>query len=196
MGRKIECLNDPEYFDLVKGVKGIHPKERLIILLFLEAGLRVSEVCNLKVGNLYPNGRAVTDITALASHGKIGEPRNVPASGRLIEALMEYQKYLPKRNRPSGPEDPAFIGLTHRGGMTSRAMEMTVKKWTKEFIGRNVWPHALRHTFATKLMRKTSTRVVQELLGHSNIASTERYMHPNRNDLREAINATFGQDGP
>jgi integrase len=192
MGRKIECLTDPEYFDLVKGVKNIGAKERLIILLFLEAGLRVSEVCKLKVGDLYPNGRAVTDVTALASHGKIGEPREVPASGRLIEALMEYQEYLPKRNRPSGPGDPAFIGLTHRTGMTARAMELIVSKWTTEIIGRSLWPHALRHTFATRLMRTTSVRVVQELLGHSNIMSTQRYMHPTRNDLREAIQKAFG----
>ena len=191
MSRKVECLTDPEYFDMVKGVKKISPKERLIILLFLEAGLRVSEVCNLKVGDLYPNGRAVMEITAIASHGKIGEPRGIPASGRLIEALEDYQQWLPKRNRENGQDDPAFVGKTRWGPMSPRAMQALVSKWTIEFIGRSLWPHALRHTFATRLMRKTNIRVVQELLGHSNIMSTQVYTHPNRNDLREAIKAAF-----
>jgi len=191
MSRKVECLTDPEYFDLVKGVKQISAKDRLIILLFLEAGLRVSEVQKLKVGDLYPNGRAVLEITALASHGKIGDPREVPASGRLIEALMDYQKWLPKRNRENEPTDPAFVGQTRWGPMSVRAMQTLVSKWTLKFVGRSLWPHALRHTFATRLMRKTNIRVVQELLGHSNIMSTQIYTHPNRNDLKEAIKAAF-----
>jgi site-specific recombinase XerC len=191
MGRKIVCLTDPEYFALVKGVKGIDARDRVIIMLFLEAGLRVSEVSRLKVGDLYPNGRAVLEVTAIASHGKIGDPRGIPVTGRLLEALMEYQKFLPKRGRPSGPDDPAFTAKTGPGGLKPRMMELITAKWTLKFCGRALWPHALRHTFATVLMRKASLRVVQELLGHRDIASTQVYTHPNRNDLKEAMNRAF-----
>lgn len=191
MGRKVVCLTDPEYFDLVKGVKGIPARERLIILLFLEAGLRVSEVTRLNLGDLYPNGRAVLEISALASHGRINEVRGIPVSGRLLEAMIEYQKWLPQRNRSNGPKDPAFIGATRFCRMGPRSMERIVAKWTLKFCGRALWPHALRHTFATKLMRRASIRVVQELLGHANISTTQVYTHPNRNDLAEAIHATF-----
>ncbi|GAH96402.1 unnamed protein product, partial [marine sediment metagenome] len=54
---------------------------------------------------------------------------------------------------------------------------------------REIHPHILRHTFATRLMSKTSMRVVQELLGHKNLSSTQIYTHPNNADLQEAIDS-------
>lgn len=191
MARKIVCLTDPEYFILCRKVLELKPKEGLLIMLFMEAGLRVSEVQNLKIGTLYIAGRPVIEIIAKASHGKIGEPRGIAVSPNLTHALQVYWEWLKEENRPSGPVDPVFPGQNQGEVLTVRAMEKIVHKRTAQFIGRAVWPHALRHTFANRLMRVTSIRVVQELLGHKNLSTTQIYTHPNSNDCSTAINAAF-----
>jgi len=191
MGRKIVCLTMEEYFIFSKKMDEISPKEALILLLFLEAGLRVSEVQSLTFGELFIQGRPVNEIIARASHGQLGEPRAIPVSPRLNSALARYGESLQMARGPIMGTSPAFQGKRAGTRLTVRAMQLICHKRTVEIIGRGLWPHSLRHTFATMLMRKSNLRVVQMLLGHKNLSSTEVYTHPNQNDCSEAVKATF-----
>lgn len=192
MGRKVVCLTGPEINDLLRGLEKLNRREKLLILIFLEAGLRAGEVRKMTNGDLFYNGNPVREVNVRASHGNIGELRAVPVSSRLHEAIADYYGWL-KKNKVN--PDPAAAVFTYRDNpeaISVRAMEFMIKKRTQNIIGRGIWPHALRHTFATQLMRKASIRVVQDLLGHRCLNSTYVYMHPNQNDLSEAIRATFG----
>lgn len=191
MARKIVCLTDPEYYCLTRKAADLKPRDRLLILLFLEAGLRASEVKNLTLGDLFIQGHAVREIIARASHGTIGEPRGIAVSPRLQEALTAYWIWMKEKNRCPEPASPVFIGQKTGGPLAVRDMEKIVHKRTLEIIGRAVWPHALRHTFATWLMRVAPIQVVQMLLGHKNISTTQIYTHPNDNDCNTAIQTAF-----
>ena len=72
--------------------------------------------------------------------------------------------------------------------LSTRQVERIIRAAALKCLGRPVHPHALRHTFASRLMRKTNARIVQELLGHKNLSSTQIYTHPNGEDLKDAIN--------
>lgn len=191
MARKIVCLTDPEYYCLTRKAPELKPRDRLLVLLFLEAGLRVSEVKNLTLGDIYIQGHPVREIIARASHGTIGEPRGIAVSPRLLDALIAYRAWIEKENRNTETASPVFMGTKKGEPLTVRAMEWNVSKITKATIGRAVWPHALRHTFATWLMRVASIRVVQELLGHKKLSSTQIYTHPNQNDCNSAVEKAF-----
>jgi site-specific recombinase XerD len=191
VGRKIVSLTDPEYHLLTKKAEELKPRDRLLVLIFLEAGLRVSEAQALKMSEVYISGRPVRELLVRASHGRIGTPRGISISPRLNDALVVYLNWLEKNNLAAGPGEYLFRGLKNGAPLTTRAMELVVKKKTEAIIGRAVWPHALRHTFATWLMRFTSLRVVQELLGHKNLSTTQVYTHPNQNDLSTAIQTAF-----
>jgi integrase/recombinase XerD len=191
MGRKITSLTDPEYFLLAKKAEELKPRDRLLILIFLEAGLRVSEAQALKMSGVIIAGHPVRELIVRASHGRIGTTRGISVSPRLAEALVVFWNWLGKDNQNVWPDQYVFRGTVQGKPLTTRAMEFIVHKTTKKIIGRAVCPHALRHTFATWLMRITSLRVVQELLGHKNIATTQVYTHPNQNDLTTAIQTAF-----
>lgn len=191
MGRNITSLTDPEYHLLAKKTEDLKPRDRLLILIFLEAGLRVSEAQALKMSEVFISGRPVRELLVRASHGRIGTPRGVSVSPRLTDALTVYWNWLEKNNLNNGPGQYVFQGTVPGRPLTTRAMRYIVHKLTERIIGRGVWPHALRHTFATWLMRFTSLRVVQELLGHKNISTTQVYTHPNQNDLSSAIQTAF-----
>lgn len=191
MGKNVICLTEPEYYTLTRQVEKIPPKDRLLIMLFLEAGLRASEVKNLTLGELYILGNPVREIIARASHGKIGEPRGIPVSPRLNDALIAYWSWLKKENKGTETSLPVFNTRKTGKAISVRTMERIVKKRTKEIIGRGLWPHALRHTFATLLMRVAPIRVVQTLLGHKHLSTTEIYTHPNNNDCNAAIEKAF-----
>ncbi|MBA7615634.1 Tyrosine recombinase XerC [subsurface metagenome] len=81
----------------------------------------------------------------------------------------------------------AFTSGRGVNSLTRRQVYKIISSAAIAALGRSVNPHVLRHTFASKLMRVTNMRTVQELLGHSNITSTQIYTHPNETDKHEAI---------
>ena len=156
--------------------------------MMLEAGLRVGEVCRLKWSDTFWTNKVVKSITIRAEISKNGESREIPVSTRLSSALSELHRcyYCPNINIEAG-----FLFFQNRPakGLTTRQVERIIKTAAHRSIGKSIHPHALRHTFASKLMRKVSMRTVQALLGHKSIKSTQVYTHPNGEDLKKAINA-------
>lgn len=164
--------------------KGI--RNHTIALLMLDAGLRVGEVVKLKWNNLFFNSVPVTSIIISPEIAKNKTERIIPVSQRLSYALKNHREC----NTTQWPEElPCFFSPWKKGYrlLTTRQVERIIRVAAMKSLGRPVHPHILRHTFATRLMRKTNARVVQELLGHSSMTSTQIYTHPNQDDLKKAI---------
>lgn len=155
----------------------LYIRDRCIVLLMLYAGLRLAEVEGLKRGAVDLVAREVRVI------GKGDKERVIPLHDRLREVLAEWIE-----TTPGTRQDPLFDG--YGGTALGRRAISDVIQHAGEAAGlsRRLSPHMLRHTFATRLLRKTGNlRVVQELLGHASVATTQIYTEVVRDDLARAV---------
>lgn len=157
-------------------------------LLMLDAGLRVGEVVALQMSDLYYGGVPVENVTIRAEISKNKTERVVPLSERVRNALVTLWTECSYFADRSSTEYIFTIWLRNKP-LTTRQVERIIRAAAIRSIGRPIHPHILRHTFATRLMRKTNARIVQELLGHSQMSSTQIYMNPNSDDLKKAIDS-------
>lgn len=177
--------------------KGI--RNYLIGCLMLEAGLRVGEVVKLQIRHCFFVGKPVQTLLLTTSITKNHKERSIPVSTRLSKALETFhEQYYP---RDTFRDDCAcFWTSSPAQPLTTRQVERIINTAGYKAFGRPVNPHMLRHTFASKLMRVTDMRTVQELLGHSDITSTQIYTHPNSDDKKSAIDNLHtnepGLEGP
>jgi len=164
--------------------KGI--RNYLIAVLMLDAGLRVGEVVQLKFSHLFFNGNPVRTLVLPPSITKNKKERTVPVSPRLKAAIAEHFEVNPWLHEVA--DNYSVWGTAIKGTPpTTRQVENIINKAASKALGRLINPHMLRHCFASKLMRVTNIRTVQELLGHSYVTSTQIYTHPNEDDKRRAI---------
>lgn len=183
--RLIGSIND----STLKGLR-----DRAILEVLYSCGLRVSELCNLKIGDLF-FGEGYIRVT-----GKGDKQRIVPISGIArdrIQLYLEYRREEEKRKSKekktatkSGKRSGDFLFLNNRGQSLTRVMIFTIIKQAAERAGINkaVSPHSLRHSFATHLLEGgANIRQVQELLGHESILTTEIYTHLDASHLRETL---------
>ena len=156
---------------------------RAILETLYSCGLRVSELVNLKLSDLY------FDEGFIKVEGKGNKQRLIPISPR---AINEIKLYFTDRNQievKSGHEDFVFISL-RRGKRLSRIMifHMIKELAQQASITKNISPHRFRHSFATHLLEGgANLRAIQCMLGHESIATTEIYTHIDRNRLRSEI---------
>lgn len=159
---------------------GLGLRDRAILETIYAAGLRVSELVGLNMRDV--------DLTGGFARvfGKGGKERVVPIGDRACEVLEEYIK----RGRPlllSGREDPGALFLNYRGTrLSTRAVQRMVDRYIRKVsVDKKISPHALRHSFATHLLdHGADLRVVQELLGHVSISTTQIYTHVTRERLK------------
>lgn len=184
-----ECTKLLDYFTIVREGPLNNKKNKrdyLITLLMLDAGLRVGEVVQLKVHDLFFGDHEVSTLIVRADIAKRNTERCVPVSERLREAIR--QMYNRHRGwQTASPDDWVFRRTQFSDHLTARTVQLMISLASYHALGRKIHPHILRHTFATRLMRKTNIRVVQQLLGHKSISSTQIYTHPNSTDLQDAI---------
>lgn len=164
--------------------KGI--RNHLIGCLMLDAGLRVGEVIALEMSHLYFNDKPVQTLLLTSNITKNHVERTVHVSARLKEALEDYRKENGWFDNMT-PSHKAFTVFMSDKSITTRQVERIINSAGWKALGRPVNPHMLRHTFASKLMRITDMRTVQDLLGHKHLSSTEIYTHPNEDDKKKAI---------
>lgn len=157
-------------------------RNRTILETLYSCGLRVSELCNLKLSDLY------LEEGFIRVEGKGSKQRLVPISHR---AIRELQLYFIDRNQitiKKGCED--FVFITRRGKNISRIMVFHIIKELAESIGlkKNISPHTFRHSFATHLLEGgANLRAIQCMLGHESIGTTEIYTHIDKQRLRSEI---------
>ncbi|MCR5680161.1 MAG: tyrosine recombinase XerD [Prevotella sp.] len=157
-------------------------RNRAIIEVLFSCGLRVSELVNLHWSDLYEEEHYVR------VSGKGKKERLVPISE---QALHELKNYLPWRNElkiKAGEED--YVFLNRRGAHLTRTMILIMLKQQAEEAGiqKTISPHTLRHSFATALLEGgADLRVIQALLGHERIGTTEIYTHISMQTLRREV---------
>jgi integrase/recombinase XerD len=155
-------------------------RDRTMLELMYATGLRVSELINLETVNLGMNQGVIRVM------GKGGKERLVPLGE---EAISWMQRYL-EESRPDlvrGADCPQVFVTSRRAGMTRQAFWHAIRKYaTKAGIAQPVSPHMLRHSFATHLLNHgADLRVVQLLLGHSDLSTTQIYTHIAREGLKQ-----------
>lgn len=168
--------------DAVDLSKNEGQRNRAILETLYSCGLRVSELCNLKISDLYLAEGFIK------VEGKGSKQRLVPISPR---AIKEIEHWFIDRNQgkiKSGFED--YVFLARWGNNISRIMvfHMIKELAGKAGIKKNISPHTFRHSFATHLLEGgANLRAIQSMLGHESIATTEIYTHIDRNTLRSEI---------
>ncbi len=158
-------------------------RNRAIIETLYGCGLRVSELINLKISNIYFTEEYIRIL------GKGNKERLVPIGSKALEQISLYLKTCRVHQQvKKGNEDIVF--LNSRGSKLTRVMVFTILKGLVEIAGirKKISPHTLRHSFATHLVeRGANLRAVQEMLGHASITTTEIYTHLNSGYLRDEI---------
>ncbi len=187
MGRHLpEVLTVDEIDSMISAIDMSQPqgqRNRAIIEVLYGCGLRVSELVDLRLSQIFANDEYIVVI------GKGDKQRLVPISQ---EALWQVQLYLEQTRANQvverGSEDILF--LNRRGKKLTRVMIFHIVKELCKLAGirKNVSPHTLRHSFATHLLEGgANLRAIQQMLGHESIATTQIYVHIDRSTLRNEI---------
>jgi integrase/recombinase XerD len=154
--------------------------DQAILELAYASGLRLAELCSLRLEQLHLEAGFINVI------GKGNKERVVPVGKKAIAALERY--FTAGRPKLVTPKSPANVFLTQRGTrFAAVTLWLHIKNRVRRAdVARNITPHMLRHSFATHLLEHgADLRVIQELLGHANISTTEVYTHVTGNRLRE-----------
>ncbi len=177
-----ETLSLKEVERLLAAPAGDKPRarrDRALLEIFYATGLRVSELCALTLDDLH------FDAGYLRCVGKGQKERVVPFSAKSGKILTEYLE----RARPALTADPAnrTVFLTRRGkGFDRRGVWKMVKRYARQAgIAKKISPHTLRHSFASHLLQNGAPlRVIQEMLGHADITTTQIYTHVDASRLK------------
>jgi integrase/recombinase XerD len=178
-----KALSNDEIERLLKPEEPATPEalcDQAILEVAYASGLRLSELRNLRLEQLHLDAGFINVI------GKGNKERVVPVGRKAVAALKRYiEKARPKLVTP---KSPANVFLTKRGTpFAAVTLWLRVKNRVRRAgVERNITPHMLRHSFATHLLEHgADLRVIQELLGHANIGTTEIYTHVTGNRLRD-----------
>lgn len=185
--RKLPDVLSVEEIDAIESVIDLSQTEgqrnKAIIEVLFSCGLRVSELCSLKMSDLY------LDEGFVKVEGKGSKQRLVPISGKAIKELNLY--FLDRNTYDIHPDcaDYVFVSKKRKRNL-SRIMVFHLIKELVELAGikKTVSPHTFRHSFATSLLEGgANLRAIQAMLGHESIGTTEIYMHIDTSRLREEL---------
>lgn len=157
-------------------------RNKAIIEVLFSCGLRVSELVNLQLSNIFFDEKFVRVL------GKGNKERLVPISGKAIHELELW--FLDRNQLDIKPGEQDYVFLNRRGSHLTRTMILImIKRQAVEAgIKKTISPHTLRHSFATELLKGgADLRVIQAMLGHESIGTTEIYTHIDTTTLREEI---------
>ena len=148
----------------------IAKRDKAILELFYSSGLRLAELVGLQWSQFDLNGGMLT-VT-----GKGNKTRMVPVGGKALTALLEWRRV---RVELAGTDLEQVFVSRNGQPLSARAVQSRIKYWARrQGLPQNVYPHLLRHSFASHLLESSGDlRAVQELLGHSDISTTQIYTH-------------------
>jgi len=183
-----EVLDQKEVLDLLKAAPGRNPKgirDRAILELLYATGMRVSEAAGLKLSDLH------LEAGFIRCFGKGGRERVVPVGRHAIEWTRRYLDQVRSTLKPKPEVKQLFLNRFGRS-LSRQTIWGLIKHYARlGKVKKEITPHTLRHSFATHLLSAgADLRVVQELLGHATIATTQIYTHVDRARLK-AIHAKF-----
>jgi integrase/recombinase XerD len=176
-------LNELDAQRLVESIDGLEPldrRDRAILELFYASGLRVSELVNAKLENLS------LEEGWIRVTGKGKKTRMAPVGAAAREALSAYLTHA--RPELVRRKSKSFVFLSRNGTSltTVRVWQIVKERAEKVGMGDRVYPHMLRHSFATHLLNNgADLRVIQEMLGHADISTTQIYTHVDQSRLKQ-----------
>lgn len=167
-------------FDLSKALSY---RNRAIVELLYSCGLRVSELCELKLSNIYKKEQIIRVL------GKGNKQRLIPIAQYTLDVIDEYLEFERAQLKiQDGHQDTLF--LNRRGKGLTRVMIFTMIKNQVSLCGikKNVSPHTFRHSFASHLLADGADLVaIQQMLGHQNLSTTEVYLHIDQSKVKEIL---------
>lgn len=185
LGRYLpEVLSVEEVTAIIEGVDTRSPqgvRDQAILEMLYGCGLRVSELCNLQISNVYTSESFVRVI------GKGNKERLIPLGDSARDAFLAWMAVRPD---PASPAFDDFVFLNRFGKPLSRVAVFGMVKKNAQLAGitKEISPHTFRHSFATHLIENgADLRVVQEMLGHESILTTEIYTHIDSATWQKAV---------
>ena len=178
-----DVLSEKEISLIINAIREssqFYQRDKSIIELLYSCGIRVTELCNLEMSNLF------IDEDLIRVMGKGNKERLLPLGVRSKKYLDDYIKH--SRNSHIKKSGSSFVFVSRNGNQLTRAMiNIILNKWTQvSGLKKSVSPHKLRHSFATHLLEGgADLRFVQALLGHSDISTTQIYTHIDKHYLKE-----------
>ena len=187
IGRKLpDTLSENEINEIISQIDLSKPegeRNRAMIETLYSCGLRVTEMIQLKISDLFFEEGFIRVI------GKGNKQRFVPINSYMIKLIENYKNLIRSKIKiQKGHEDTIF--LNRRGKQISRNMVFMILKELTEKAGihKTVSPHTLRHSFATHLLENgADLRAIQQMLGHESITTTEIYMHLDKSHLKQVV---------
>jgi len=177
-------LSVNEVMSVISGAGGsteLEIRDRALLELWYATGLRISELSQVCVSNLD------CDLKSLKVLGKGNRQRIIPVGRIAVEWCERYLKIRHEWIRKTSLNDQGVLFLTPRGKpLTRQSLWKLLKRYVKKAgLTKRVWPHMVRHSFATHILRNgADLRSVQELLGHKSITTTEIYTHLDIENLK------------
>ena len=158
-------------------------RDLAIVEVLFSCGLRISELCSLKLSELY------LEEGYIRVHGKGRKERLVPIGDSAIDRLRQWFVVRQGCKVKPGEEDFVFVSLRRCKRLSRISLFVYIKEYAaKAGIRKNISPHTFRHSFATQLLEGgANLRAIQAMLGHEDIGTTEIYMHVDKTHLRREI---------
>lgn len=207
-GAIVRALSEADWWRLVRGVEGVggdgvltalpsvagvptftesaRARDRLVLWLLGGVGLRVAEACGLLWSDLVVGDVVTRVLVVRAGVAKGGREREVPLS-ELVRAAVSRALGSRRESGVVGDGPVLWSRVGSGTAMTTRRVQQMVGCWGGDYLQRWITPHMLRHTFASRLRRRVDLAVVQRLLGHARLSSTQVYMGVESSELTAAV---------
>lgn len=192
MSKPIEAITAIEQEQIERVSRAHSARDDVLVLLLGRAGLRVGEAVGLRWGDVMEQGKVARFVSVPGELAKRGLGRLIPMHERLRDSLLTHAVAEARRLGSLDDAGPVACARGRKSAMTDRNLRRIVYTFAEKAFGRRIHPHVLRHTFATRLMKVTDLRTVQELLGHKHVSSTQIYTHVSQADMTSAVAKAFG----
>ena len=189
----MRLVSDLDFYRLLGAVNLAAPfgrRDHALLRLAALTGLRVGELCGLDVGLVWCRSGAPREWLDLpAAIAKGSRSRRVPLCRAARRAVAELVGFLRERGFSVAPDAPLLCDRRHRRLPVREVQRMVQSLRELADLDVRVTPHSLRHRFATSRVQKAPTFVVQRILGHRKLESTEVYLHTTLDDMMAAVEA-------
>lgn len=161
-------------------------RDHAVIRLFAQTGLRVGEMVGLNVGDVYRQAPLdQVDLPAAICKGR--HSRVIPLNDSARQAVQDLVDFLKMRGFQTNPDSPLLQDRRHRRLPVREVQRLVQVHRCTASLAVRATPHTFRHSFASQLANRVSLRIVQQLLGHRFLGSTEVYLHNQPDQLVQAV---------
>lgn len=188
---RVPILSDQEVQVFLSYLSACPHRDNLMMRFMLQCGLRAGEVSGLTIDNAWRSGFVHPAIYLSKGTTRSHIARYVDMPEPVRDLVSIYVPLLLKHSPQLTTSGPLFTSYKRNLKLSVRDVERITAIISEKAIGRTINPHLLRHTYATILIRYTNIKVVQELLGHAQINTTQIYLHPSSEDCKNAVNKAF-----